>query len=241
MPVPPVSHCSDESDDNLPSTVPSSPHGFRGMKRVRRSLQLSSNSLKNLGAAVHHIRSSVRSFSWEASTPVRNARKTVRFEDSNLEEVRHFSEADSPLKIQAPDSASLYSPTSCTPAMKVIEFPAYSHARLLQPIRLVRIWFSPDLVMFLGSITVANFPGHKYVALRFTFDDWKTMYEARGRCTDQSAEQCTAREHICFVVSIDLTKFATSQPRAIGCCARYHVRGCEYWDNNDGENFRIQL
>ncbi len=214
-----------------------------GSCHVHKSLPNSYSAIQWLKNGFHRHLSflSFRRFSPSIPSHHKKTSKAVRFDESNLEKVQPFSKTDSPLAIQALNAKSQCLTTSDIRSMKFIEFPPFSYTRLYRSVRLEWVWLSPAPGRLLAFIAVANFPGHKYVALRFTFDGWKTIYEARGRCTDQSPAQCTIAENKCFVVSIDLAKLVPSRPTSMCCYARYHIRGYEYWDNNDGSGFCVKL
>lgn len=45
----------------------------------------------------------------------------------------------------------------------------------------------------------------------------------------------------CFVFAIALSEMVNLEHKSLILCLRYRVRGLEFWDNNDGNNFRVKF
>ena len=92
----------------------------------------------------------------------------------------------------------------------------------------------------IGTVVVANVAFKKYVAVRFTFDDWQTISEVTAEYRNIQKEPHVDRyDQFGFVIK--LPDHAILQGKILLLCARYQVNGQEYWDNNLGKNFRLKF
>ena len=182
--------------------------------------------------------------------------KAVHF-DSHLEHVRHFLQVDRPLAVSAGSSPNdnyesdteypFNSDKSATrsPPFEwetvINNFPTENPLRKALPIRVERIWMSPDQKSLLGSIAVANMAFHKSVTCRFTFDYWKTVSEVAAEYSHEIRPRETEAGHDRFQFTIKLSDFANLEAKTLYFCVRYNVNGREYWDNNHDLNFQIDF
>ncbi|KAK7908830.1 Protein phosphatase regulator [Apiospora marii] len=182
--------------------------------------------------------------------------KAVHF-DSHLEHVRHFLQVDRPLAVSAGSSpADNYEsdteypfntdkPAARTPPFEwevvINNFPVETPLRKALPIRVERIWMSPDQKSLLGSIAVANMAFQKSVVCRFTFDYWKTVSEVGAEYSHEIRPRETPAGHDRFQFTIKLSDFANLEAKTLYFCVRYNVNGREYWDNNNDLNFQIDF
>ncbi|KAK7952771.1 uncharacterized protein PG986_008499 [Apiospora aurea] len=182
--------------------------------------------------------------------------KAVHF-DSHLEHVRHFLQVDRPLAVSAGSSpADNYesdteypfntdkSATRTPPfewEVVIQNFPVETPLRKAMPIRVERIWMSPDQKSLLGSIAVANLAFQKSVVCRFTFDYWKTTSEVGAEYSHEIRPRETEAGHDRFQFTIKLSDFANLEAKTLYFCVRYNVNGREYWDNNADLNFQIDF
>ncbi|KAK8090411.1 hypothetical protein PG997_005372 [Apiospora hydei] len=182
--------------------------------------------------------------------------KAVHF-DSHLEHVRHFLQVDRPLAVSAGSSpADNYesdteypfntdkSATRTPPfewEVVIQNFPVETPLRKALPIRVERIWMSPDQKSLLGSIAVANLAFQKSVVCRFTFDYWKTTSEVGAEYSHEIRPRETEAGHDRFQFTIKLSDFANLEAKTLYFCVRYNVNGREYWDNNADLNFQIDF
>ncbi|KAK4248281.1 carbohydrate-binding module family 21 protein [Corynascus novoguineensis] len=183
--------------------------------------------------------------------------KAVHF-DSHLEHVRHFLQVDRPLAVSAgsspvdnyesdteyPFSSDQRTTTRALPfewEIIMTNFPVETPVRKAQPVRLEKVWLSPDQKTLVGSVAVANLAFQKLVACRFTLDYWKTTSEvvAEYVCGIHPVE--TAHSQDRFNFSIKLSDLAYLESKTLYFCIRYMVSGQEYWDNNNGTNFQIDF
>ncbi|GAP91088.2 putative protein phosphatase regulator protein [Rosellinia necatrix] len=174
--------------------------------------------------------------------------KAVHF-DSNLEHVRHFLQVDRPLAVSTGSSpADNYDSDMEYPFKSLYEweivitnFPAETPTRRGLPVRLERVWMSPDQKSLIGYISVANLAFQKSVACRFTFDYWKTTSEVGAQYHNEIRVKEGEIGRDQFQFSIKLSDMANLETKTLYFCIRYNVNGLEYWDNNDGINFQVDF
>jgi hypothetical protein len=185
--------------------------------------------------------------------------KAVHF-DSHLEHVRHFLQVDRPLAVSAGsspadnnyDSDNEYpfphddarSGTRSPPyewEIITANFPHDGHARKTLPVKLEKVWLSPDQKCLLGYVVVSNIAFHKSVVCRFTLDYWKTTSEVAAEYSHEIRPQETPLGQDRFSFSIKLADTANLESKTLFFCVRYTVNGQEYWDNNSGQNFQVDF
>jgi hypothetical protein len=183
--------------------------------------------------------------------------KAVHF-DSHLEHVRHFLQVDRPLAVSAGsspndnyESDNEYpfpgrdrSGTRSPPyewEIQTCNFPHDSIIRKSYPVRLERVWLSPDQKSLLGSIAVANLSFHKSVTCRFTLDYWKTTSEIAAEYSHEIRPKETPLGLDRFTFSIKLADTANLASKTLFFCIRYSVDGQEFWDNNSSANFQVDF
>ncbi|KAI1828289.1 putative phosphatase regulatory subunit-domain-containing protein [Xylaria intraflava] len=183
--------------------------------------------------------------------------KAVHF-DSHLEHVRHFLQVDKPLAVSTgPLPADNYDSDAEDPFKSVNKaghrlssheweimtnnFPAETPIRKCLPVRLERVWMSPDQKSLMGSVSVANLAFQKSVVCRFTFDYWKTTSEIGAEYQQEIRQRDTGIGHDRFQFSIKLSDIANLGAKTLFLCIRYNVNGLEYWDNNDKANFQVDF
>lgn len=187
------------------------------------------------------------------------ASKAVHF-DSNLEHVRHFLQVDRPAAVSAGsspvdtyDSDTEY-PFSGDERMGGIRSPPYdweirtlnfpsndSPIRMTLPVRLENVWLSGDQKSLMGSVAVSNLAFQKTVTCRFTFDYWKTTSEVSAGYVHEILPRVSPQGHDRFTFSIKLSDVTNLESKTLYLCVRYLVNGQEYWDNNQGTNFKIDF
>ncbi|CRG89047.1 Histone H4,2 [Talaromyces islandicus] len=174
--------------------------------------------------------------------------KNVHF-DSQLEHIRHFLQLDRPLAVSADTSpVEAYSEASEYPfhkvptyewEVKLPNFPADSTARRAQPVRLDRIYLSPDQQSLIGVVVVANLAFQKNVLARFTLDYWKTVSEVSAEYNHDVRRKHVNDGFDRFNFTINLSDVTNLETKTLSLCIRYTVAGQEYWDNNSSMNYQI--
>lgn len=191
--------------------------------------------------------------------------KVVHF-DSHLEHVRHFLQVDRPLAVSAGSSpVELYDSeseypfnTSGASGMKqqqhqqrggppfeweivLTKFPVETPERKALPVRLERVWLSPDQKFLHGSIACLNLAFSKSVVCRFTLDYWKTTSEIAAEYCAEIVPRLAPQGHDRFNFTIKLSDLANLESKTMFFCVRYNVDGKEFWDNNNGSNFQLDF
>ncbi|KAI1167392.1 putative phosphatase regulatory subunit-domain-containing protein [Nemania serpens] len=183
--------------------------------------------------------------------------KAVHF-DSHLEHVRHFLQVDRPLAVSTGSSpVDNYDSDTEYPFKRndktdvrtpqyeweivTTNFPSETTLRKSLPVKVERVWMSPDQKSLMGSISVANLAFQKSVACRFTFDYWKTTSEVGAEYHQEIRERETEIGHDRFQFCIKLSDIANLEAKTLFFCIRYNVNGLEYWDNNDNVNFQVDF
>ena len=183
--------------------------------------------------------------------------KAVHF-DSHLEHVRHFLQVDRPLAVSAntspndnyesdteyPFGSNAKRPNRPQPfelEIVINNFPAETPIRKAQPVRLERLWMSPDQKSLIGSVAVANLAFHKLVVCRFTYDYWKTTSEVVAEFMQEIRPKYSELGHDRFQFTIKLSDLANLESKTLYLCMRYNVNGQDYWDNNNNVNFQVDF
>ncbi|KAI1312053.1 putative phosphatase regulatory subunit-domain-containing protein [Xylaria venustula] len=184
--------------------------------------------------------------------------KVVHF-DSHLEHVRHFLQVDRPLAVSngsSPvdnydsDTEYPFKPGDKQGVRLAPPYeweivmhnpPAETLIRKGQPVRLERVWMSPDQKSLIGFVSVANLAFQKSVVCRFTFDYWKTTSEVGAEYHHEIRPEENEIGHDRFQFSIKLSDIANLEAKTLFFCIRYTVNGLEYWDNNGNLNFQVDF
>ncbi|KAJ7771478.1 putative phosphatase regulatory subunit-domain-containing protein [Mycena metata] len=102
-------------------------------------------------------------------------------------------------------------------------------------VKLQALTLSEDGTSVGGTVAVRNMAFDKWVAVRFTFDDWQTTSEVTGR---YSHSLPGGRVDV-FAFTIRLNDLlARIEGKIMMLAVRYTSAGREMWDNNGGKNYR---
>lgn len=174
--------------------------------------------------------------------------KNVHF-DSQLEHIRHFLQLDKPLAVSANTSpVETYQDEREYPFGKTIHteweiklpnFPSSPRKQL--PVRLERMFVSPDNKNLVGVVSVANLAFHKNVVGRFTVDYWKTVSEVTAEYNHDIRRKQAHDGYDRFDFNIQLSDITDLDHKTLFLCIRYSVDGKEYWDNNEGMNYQVEF
>ena len=180
--------------------------------------------------------------------------KAVHFNE-DIEQVRHFLQVDRPMAVSAGsspqekyDSESEFpfgddDSSFRTPSweMRTSSFPKENFERQTSPVRLERLFMSPDSKNLVGIVAVANMSYHKLVVARFTLDSWKTTSEVAAQYSDDLHTQNANDGYDRFTFTIKLADQANLEKKTLFLCVRYNVNGVDYWDNNTDTNFKVDF
>jgi hypothetical protein len=95
-----------------------------------------------------------------------------------------------------------------------------------------------DRQSLIGAVTVTNIAFEKRVSARFTIDDWKTVSEVPAEYK-RSEHIKGASDRFSFTIA--LPSRTEADATTVMICVRYQVNGQEFWDNNSGKNYFINL
>lgn len=172
--------------------------------------------------------------------------RAVRF-SRDFEQVQEFREEDPPVVIRTPDyvvdegqSADYFSrPSGWT--LIAPGPPLGQEERPDQHIWLEEVYLSHDHRYLVGNVVVDNLAFDKAVFCRFTPDRWETVSEVRA---DYSRQLLAEEERLTqdrFTFDINISDFVDLASTTLYFCVGYRVDGQEYWDNNDGKNYRASF
>ncbi|XP_063801846.1 protein phosphatase 1 regulatory subunit 3E-like [Pseudophryne corroboree] len=183
-------------------------------------------------------------------------KKEVRFADSlglELTSVRHFSDAEVP-RVPYHVLAGLRCREACPAGAELSALllrPSPNCARL-EPLftnpgtkpdftDLVRQRkvclesLSTDPFCISGDLRVLNLSYEKEVVVRYTMDSWTTSTEVMATYQRGCSDRYTDRFSFKLLCPALLNKEGMLE-----LAIRYRVCGTEYWDNNEGENYKVK-
>ncbi|KAJ4475628.1 putative phosphatase regulatory subunit-domain-containing protein [Lentinula aciculospora] len=213
----------------------------------KKSGQLVKPSLKSKSAFKGSLNVTPGGFTKsEPATPT--VPKAVKF-DSRLEHVKLFLAEQRPLAVSRDGS-----PTDDTSGTES-DFPSFIFGDQRHKVLKMRVTNMPpslnllaDIVLeemklgldessIVGRVRVRNLSFQKWVAVRFTFDDWQTTSEVTAKYTGSYSS-----EFDFFEFSIRLSDLvARIEEKTLVVALRYNVNGKEIWDNNFGRNYVVKF
>lgn len=189
------------------------------------------------------------------ATPV--CPKYVHF-DTQLEHVKHFlaqqrpaavSRSGSPVETETEDEPEAFPfPAMATPQAGTVKLvlPNFPSAALRagadKDVYVESLEMTPDGRSIRGFVRVKNLAFEKWVAVRFTLDHWQTVSEVSADYVDSvpTATAGAATDRFSFTIRLqDL--LARLEEKTMFLAVRYTVGGREIWDNNEGQNYRIEF
>ncbi|KAK4048719.1 hypothetical protein OIO90_005712 [Microbotryomycetes sp. JL221] len=235
VPVPGRSAASAQHINNLKDAFPA-----RTTAMVRKkSGELVRSSLKSADSRRAKPRSA-------PATPI--SPKFVHF-DTQLEHVKHFlaqqrpaavSRSGSPIETETEDEPEAYPfpvvvPVAGTIKLKLPNFP--TRVSNEQDVYVESIEMAADSKSIRGVVRVRNLAFEKWVAVRFTLDHWQTVSEVSAEHLESMGNTSDR-----FVFNIRLHDLlARIEDKTMFIAVRYTVGGREIWDNNDGQNYRVEF
>ncbi|KPV75687.1 carbohydrate-binding module family 21 protein [Rhodotorula graminis WP1] len=176
--------------------------------------------------------------------------KYVHF-DTQLEHVKHFlaqqrpaavSRTGSPIETETEDEPESFPFPAMARAqagtLKLVlpNFP--THSRTDRDAYVESLTLTPDGKAIRGIVRVRNLAFEKWVAVRFTLDTWQTVSEVSG----EHHESLPGGQADRFVFTIRLQDLlANIDHKVMYLAIRYTAGGRETWDNNDGQNYRVEF
>lgn len=179
----------------------------------------------------------------------------VRFVDAlglDLEDVKHFKAGEDPFVPQHVTFRLLMSAELAggrhleisLPYMKPFftqqpgDHPGFLHRLFEQRVCLERV-FCFELGV-IGITQVVNLDFEKDVTVRYSFTEWKSSTETKASWVSTITKSWDGGELSCDTFRFHLPVPPFLQPGAVlEFAIQYKVCGAEYWDNNDGKNYKL--
>ncbi|XP_028262238.1 protein phosphatase 1, regulatory subunit 3Db [Parambassis ranga] len=176
----------------------------------------------------------------------------VRFVDSlglDLEEVKVFKDHDNPLipqhvmfrLLMSSELVFGRSPELSLPYFK----PCFSENMGAQPDFLKRLHAQSVCLRqvliseqgITGTIEVLNLAYEKVVTVHYSFTNWRTHTDKAASWV--SSRHCDPPETDIFRFHLPVPPFILQPGAILEFAICYHVKGCDYWDNNNGHNYKL--
>lgn len=92
----------------------------------------------------------------------------------------------------------------------------------------------PSILAISGTVRVRNLDFHKSVHIRYTLDGWKTYADLQATYVQNSCDG--------FSDTFSFVLYANNLPvgQRLEFAVRFHCKGCQYWDSNNGTNYCFQ-
>lgn len=177
------------------------------------------------------------------SKNTRKAKKQVTFADHkglSLTRVKIFSQFSDPIEIPLTIQENLSSAPSAEEDKLVLDFtqPSSDYLYFRQSLESNYVCLEHCMLKeksLAGTVKVKNVSFEKSVKLRVTFDTWRSHTDVDCEYMKDTYPSAYS-DTFSFQVSLP----AELQPQErIEFAVCYEVDGCEYWDSNQGSNYRI--
>ncbi len=172
--------------------------------------------------------------------PTVPAAKAVRFDDVNLEYVKHFSIVDQPNSLRLEINASNNGPISrfrgglADTLVNVQSGTPWRHA---QPAQSGRERLVRGNKLLLDSVALSSLEYHKYVVCRFAIDGRETISVMCGQSDAYADMTDVPMGYNYFEFNMDFTGVSNLEVKPILSCVRYRARSPAYWDRIGTANF----
>ncbi|CAG8525779.1 16352_t:CDS:2 [Acaulospora colombiana] len=92
----------------------------------------------------------------------------------------------------------------------------------------------------LGRVQVQNIAFEKVVNIRYTFDSWQSVSEVSTSYAGKVPNRSSANNFDIFIFTIELIDNSRNSidGKTLYFAVHYQVNGCDYWDNNDAQNYQ---
>ncbi|KAI7795371.1 protein phosphatase 1, regulatory subunit 3Db [Triplophysa rosa] len=91
----------------------------------------------------------------------------------------------------------------------------------------------------MGTVQVLNLALEKEVMVRYSFTDWKSSADSRASWITTVYRDEPNFESDVFRFHLPVPPFILQPGATLEFAIRFRVRGSEYWDNNDGCNYKL--
>lgn len=91
-----------------------------------------------------------------------------------------------------------------------------------------------------GTLHVINLAFEKKVTVRYSFTNWRTLTETTASWVSSGySAKCDVPETDIFKFRLPVPPFILQPGAILEFAICYHVRGSNYWDNNNGHNYKL--
>ncbi|KAM3621668.1 uncharacterized protein V6R79_014239 [Siganus canaliculatus] len=91
-----------------------------------------------------------------------------------------------------------------------------------------------------GTIQVLNIAYEKEVTVRYSFTNWRTLTEAKASwVSSRQHAECNTPGTDVFRFRLPVPPFILQPGAMLEFAICYHVKGSNYWDNNNGQNYKL--
>ncbi|KAI8644990.1 putative phosphatase regulatory subunit-domain-containing protein [Parasitella parasitica] len=96
-----------------------------------------------------------------------------------------------------------------------------------------------NLITLLGSVQVANLAFQKRVIVRYTLDDWNTVKQVDAQYQEPVAHSANTWDRFSFKIVLNANTHAAHE--SLYLAVKYTVAGKEFWDNNNQNNYQVDI
>lgn len=142
--------------------------------------------------------------------------------------------------------------------LTLLNFPNLSYDKKIKIdnafVFLERIFVSMDRIYLIGHVAVKNIAYEKYVSVRYTLDNWKTIVEIPATYVSDTPSILKDNGYNRFVFEIPLESIFNTfgarsvvssdqraQEKSYSLCIKYRTNNCDFWDNNNWRNYNLKL
>lgn len=90
-----------------------------------------------------------------------------------------------------------------------------------------------------GTVKVINVAFEKQVAVRYTFNHWRSQHEVSAQWHSSISEKDGQEQADVFTFFLPVPPFLLQLSSVVEFAIQYTVNGQEYWDNNRGKNYSL--
>ncbi|KAH8548046.1 putative phosphatase regulatory subunit-domain-containing protein [Umbelopsis sp. PMI_123] len=110
---------------------------------------------------------------------------------------------------------------------------------LAKMVAMESIKLTQDQKSLVGSCVVSNISFHKQVIVRYTLNYWQDTNEIEASYREPCASGDASNSALDrFMFNIPITPKAN---QTLFLCVKYTVNGRDFWDNNDGRNYQVDV
>ncbi|GAA5813021.1 hypothetical protein MFLAVUS_006487 [Mucor flavus] len=161
-------------------------------------------------------------------------KKSVRFRDESLENVRLFLKTQMPKACQSDPTTTPEPPY--TYQLHLQNWPKDHKTRTTPAVRVehLQLLTDNDNTVLIGTCQVANLAFEKHVVVHYTFDDWTTVNEIEATYKESIMHSW---DRFSFKIVLNTTLHGNT----ICLAVKYTTLGREFWDNNQEEDFKMSI